>query len=157
MERLRDTARRDVTRTIDAEATAVEHLRARLATLGPAATLARGYAVVQRVYGDTEPEVLRSVDDAPPGTQIRVRLADGAVARRRDCEENHEQHRWAELGYEAARDELVVVVKTLELGGLDLDESLALWDAARRSPSDARSTSRALASASRMPSRTPTT
>ena len=33
----------------------------------------------------------------------------------------------AELGYEAARDELVVVVKTLELGGLDLDESLALW------------------------------
>ena len=74
-----DPARRDVTRTIDAEATAVEHLRARLATLGPAATLARGYAVVQRVYGDTEPEVLRSVDDAPPGTQIRVRLADGAV------------------------------------------------------------------------------
>ncbi|NKS86554.1 exodeoxyribonuclease VII large subunit [Rhodococcus hoagii] len=79
VERLRDTARRDVTRTIDAEATAVEHLRARLATLGPAATLARGYAVVQRVYGDTEPEVLRSVHDAPPGTQIRVRLADGAV------------------------------------------------------------------------------
>lgn len=79
VERLRDTARRDVTRTIDAEATAVEYLRARLATLGPAATLARGYAVVQRVYGDTEPEVLRSVDDAPPGTQIRVRLADGAV------------------------------------------------------------------------------
>lgn len=34
----------------------------------------------------------------------------------------------AELGYEAARDELVVVVKTLELGGLDLDESLALWE-----------------------------
>ncbi|MCL2535807.1 MAG: exodeoxyribonuclease VII small subunit, partial [Nocardiaceae bacterium] len=32
------------------------------------------------------------------------------------------------LGYEAARDELVVVVKTLELGGLDLDESLALWE-----------------------------
>lgn len=79
VERLRDTARRDVSRTIDAEATAVEHLRARLATLGPAATLARGYAVVQRVYGDTEPEVLRSVDDAPPGTQLRVRLADGAV------------------------------------------------------------------------------
>ncbi|ORL16422.1 exodeoxyribonuclease VII small subunit [Prescottella equi] len=34
----------------------------------------------------------------------------------------------AELGYEAARDELVVVVKTLELGGLDLNESLALWE-----------------------------
>ncbi|CAM3153647.1 exodeoxyribonuclease VII large subunit [Prescottella defluvii] len=77
--RLRDTARRDITRTIDADATTVAHLRARLATLGPAATLARGYAVVQRVHGDSEPEVLRSVDDAPPGTQIRVRLADGAV------------------------------------------------------------------------------
>ncbi|QBJ97680.1 exodeoxyribonuclease VII large subunit [Rhodococcus sp. ABRD24] len=79
VERLRDAARRDVTRAIATESTTVEHLRARLTTLGPAATLARGYAVVQRVLGDAEPEVLRSVDDAPPGTQIRVRLADGAV------------------------------------------------------------------------------
>ncbi|GAB2658229.1 exodeoxyribonuclease VII large subunit [Prescottella soli] len=79
VERLRDAARRDVSRAIAAESTAVEHLRARLTTLGPAATLARGYAVVQKVLGDNEPEVLRSVDDAPPGTQIRVRLADGAV------------------------------------------------------------------------------
>ncbi|MDH6283524.1 exodeoxyribonuclease VII large subunit [Prescottella agglutinans] len=79
VDRLRDAARRDVSRAIAAESTAVEHLRARLTTLGPAATLARGYAVVQRVLGDNEPEVLRSVDDAPPGTQIRVRLADGAV------------------------------------------------------------------------------
>lgn len=79
VERLRDAARRDVTRAIDAESTTVAHLQARLTTLGPAATLARGYAVVQKVLGDAEPEVLRSVDDAPPGTQIRVRLADGAV------------------------------------------------------------------------------
>ncbi|MGF7121235.1 exodeoxyribonuclease VII large subunit [Rhodococcus sp. AG1013] len=79
VERLRDAARRDVTRAIATESTTVEHLQARLTTLGPAATLARGYAVVQRVLGDAEPEVLRSVDDAPPGTQIRVRLADGAV------------------------------------------------------------------------------
>ena len=34
----------------------------------------------------------------------------------------------AELGYEAARDELVDVVRTLEQGGLDLDASLALWE-----------------------------
>lgn len=34
----------------------------------------------------------------------------------------------AELGYERARDELVNVVKMLEQGGLDLDESLALWE-----------------------------
>ena len=34
----------------------------------------------------------------------------------------------AGLGYEAARDELVDVVKVLEQGGLDLDASLALWE-----------------------------
>jgi len=34
----------------------------------------------------------------------------------------------AEFGYERARDELVNVVKMLEQGGLDLDDSLALWE-----------------------------
>lgn len=34
----------------------------------------------------------------------------------------------AQLGYEAARDELVDVVRVLEQGGLDLDASLALWE-----------------------------
>jgi exodeoxyribonuclease VII small subunit len=34
----------------------------------------------------------------------------------------------SELGYEQARDELIVVVRTLELGGLDLDASLELWE-----------------------------
>ncbi|SIR78933.1 exodeoxyribonuclease VII small subunit [Williamsia sterculiae] len=34
----------------------------------------------------------------------------------------------AELGYEQARDELVEVVRLLELGGLDLDSSLNLWE-----------------------------
>jgi exodeoxyribonuclease VII small subunit len=33
-----------------------------------------------------------------------------------------------ELGYEAARDELVEVVRKLEAGGLTLDDSLALWE-----------------------------
>lgn len=33
-----------------------------------------------------------------------------------------------EFGYERARDELVNVVKMLEQGGLDLDESLQLWE-----------------------------
>jgi exodeoxyribonuclease VII large subunit len=79
IERLRDTARRDVLRELAKQDTLVEHLKARLTTLGPAATLARGYAVVQRVVAGDDPEVLRSVDDAPPGTQIRVRVADGAV------------------------------------------------------------------------------
>ena len=33
-----------------------------------------------------------------------------------------------ELGYEAARDELIDVVEVLERGGLDLDSSLRLWE-----------------------------
>ncbi len=33
-----------------------------------------------------------------------------------------------EPGYEQARDELVGVVARLEAGGLDLEESLALWE-----------------------------
>jgi exodeoxyribonuclease VII large subunit len=51
------------------------HTAARLTTLGPAATLARGYAVVQGPDG----AVVRSVADAPEGTQLRVRLSDGAL------------------------------------------------------------------------------
>jgi exodeoxyribonuclease VII small subunit len=34
----------------------------------------------------------------------------------------------SQLGYEKCRDELVEVVRTLEQGGLDLDESLQLWE-----------------------------
>ncbi len=32
------------------------------------------------------------------------------------------------LGYEQARDELAEVVRALEVGGLGLDESVALWE-----------------------------
>lgn len=71
--------RRDVTRLIAVQSERVGHLAARLATLGPAATLARGYAVVQTV-GAAGPHVLRSVDDAAAGTRLRIRVADGAVA-----------------------------------------------------------------------------
>lgn len=69
--------RRDINRYVDAESDRVEHLAARLATLGPAATLARGYAVVQ-ILGE-DPTVLRSAADAPTGTLLRVRVSDGAV------------------------------------------------------------------------------
>ena len=34
----------------------------------------------------------------------------------------------SQLGYEACRDELIEVVRLLEQGGLDLDESLRLWE-----------------------------
>lgn len=33
-----------------------------------------------------------------------------------------------ELGYEECRDELIEVVRLLEQGGLDLDQSLKLWE-----------------------------
>jgi exodeoxyribonuclease VII large subunit len=81
--RARSAVRRDITRLITAETDRVGHLAARLATLGPAATLARGYAVVQTVPASGAPaepmQVLRSVQDAPAGTRLRVRVSDGAV------------------------------------------------------------------------------
>ncbi|KWX66436.1 exodeoxyribonuclease VII large subunit [Mycobacterium sp. NAZ190054] len=77
--RARAAARRDVTRLLATEGDRVGHLSARLATLGPAATLARGYAVVQAVPADGAPHVLHSVADAPAGARLRIRVADGAV------------------------------------------------------------------------------
>lgn len=75
--RARTAVRRDVTRMIESETERVGHLSARLTTLGPAATLARGYAVVQVVSESMA--VLRSTEDAPAGTRLRVRVADGAI------------------------------------------------------------------------------
>ena len=75
----RDRARRAITTVLTAEGHAMAATRSRLTTLGPAATLARGYAVVQRVDPEGADGVLRSVEDAPPGTELRVRVVDGAV------------------------------------------------------------------------------
>ncbi len=77
--RCRTAARRDITRLVAAESERVGHLSARLTTLGPAATLARGYAVVQAVTIGGEATVLHTVADAPAGTRLRVRVSDGAV------------------------------------------------------------------------------
>ncbi|GGU61222.1 exodeoxyribonuclease VII large subunit [Lentzea flava] len=77
--RLRDQCRRAVTQRLDREDVHLSGTKARLTTLGPAATLARGYAVVQLVTPDGPDGVLRSVTDAPSGTQLRVRVVDGAV------------------------------------------------------------------------------
>ena len=71
--------RRDIARLLDIESDRIGHLSARLSTLGPAATLARGYAVVQAVPASGAPHVLQSAADAPAGTRLRVRVADGAV------------------------------------------------------------------------------
>lgn len=75
----RSALRRDVRRLVDMESQRIEHLTARLTTLGPAATLARGYSVTQRVRDDGTVEVLRTVADAPAGASLRIRVSDGAV------------------------------------------------------------------------------
>ncbi|TDZ79093.1 Exodeoxyribonuclease 7 large subunit [Mycobacteroides salmoniphilum] len=75
----RTALRRDTKRLVESETQRVSHLSAQLATLGPAATLARGYSVVQRVRDDGTVEVLRTVADAPAGASLRVRVSDGAV------------------------------------------------------------------------------
>jgi len=75
--RAREAARRDIKRMVGTESDRIGHLRARLTTLGPAATLARGYAVVQTIEGSAA--VLRSAADAPAGTRLRIRVSDGAV------------------------------------------------------------------------------
>jgi exodeoxyribonuclease VII large subunit len=54
----------------------VAHLRGRVAALSPAATLARGYSVVQTADG----VVVRSASTVAAGTRLRVRLADGDLA-----------------------------------------------------------------------------
>ncbi|PXW26851.1 UNVERIFIED_CONTAM: exodeoxyribonuclease VII large subunit [Williamsia faeni] len=84
IERAARDIRRDVARLVSHEEQRIEHLRARLSTLGPAQTLARGYAVVQRVPGAAsssgeDPHVVTSIDDMPIGTQLRIRVADGAT------------------------------------------------------------------------------
>ncbi|MDV8002601.1 exodeoxyribonuclease VII large subunit [Rhodococcus sp. IEGM 1408] len=73
-------ARRDITRIVHTESTSLGHLSARLTTLGPAATLARGYAVVQSVAGGHDGRVVSSIAHAPPGSQLRIRVADGALS-----------------------------------------------------------------------------
>ncbi|MEV0299266.1 exodeoxyribonuclease VII large subunit [Nocardia sp. NPDC050710] len=79
VERLRTSARRCADHLLRTESTATRHLREKLTAVGPAATLSRGYAVVQRVTG-RERHVVRSIEDAPAGSQLRIRVADGAVS-----------------------------------------------------------------------------
>ena len=48
--------------------------------LGPAATLARGYSVVQVQPRDgSRDQVVTTIDQSPPGSQLRIRVADGSI------------------------------------------------------------------------------
>jgi exodeoxyribonuclease VII large subunit len=72
---LRDRARRSVSSLVDAATADLAHARARVAALSPAATLRRGYAVVQRSDGG----VVRRPSDVDRGDLLRIRLAEGAL------------------------------------------------------------------------------
>ncbi|OLT49180.1 exodeoxyribonuclease VII large subunit [Saccharomonospora sp. CUA-673] len=75
-----ERARRAILSTLAHEQSALAASRARLTALGPSATLERGYAVVQYRGDDGELKVLRSVDEVREDTELRVRVADGAVS-----------------------------------------------------------------------------
>lgn len=72
--------RREIVHTLDHEHHQVASLRARVSALGPAATLERGYAVVQVIPRDgSGPEVVTTYTQSPPGAQLRIRVADGSI------------------------------------------------------------------------------
>ncbi|MFC9972745.1 exodeoxyribonuclease VII large subunit [Spirillospora sp. NPDC127200] len=73
---LRDRSRRCLSSALDRAGDQLSHTRARLLALSPAATLKRGYAIVQR----EDEAVLRAAGDAADGDRLLVRLADGRLA-----------------------------------------------------------------------------
>ncbi|AXK33962.1 exodeoxyribonuclease VII large subunit [Streptomyces armeniacus] len=66
-------ARRTFGHRLDRAEDELAHTRARVVALSPAATLERGYAVLQRADGS----VIRKPGDAAPGDPLRARVAEG--------------------------------------------------------------------------------
>jgi exodeoxyribonuclease VII large subunit len=75
----RERARRAMLTLLAKDQAELASSRARLTALGPAATLARGYAVVQFLDAEGNLQVLRSVSEVEAGAQLRVRVGDGAI------------------------------------------------------------------------------
>ncbi|MBO2446880.1 exodeoxyribonuclease VII large subunit [Actinomadura barringtoniae] len=73
---LRDRARRCLNGALDRAGDELSHTRARLVALSPAATLKRGYAIVQR----EDDGVVRDAAEVQEGDRLLVRLADGRLA-----------------------------------------------------------------------------
>lgn len=70
---------------LGAERTALTQYSRLLHSLGPANTLARGYAVVQGENGG----ILRRAQDAPVGTALSIRLSEGTLAARVESATQH--------------------------------------------------------------------
>jgi exodeoxyribonuclease VII large subunit len=77
---LRTRARRTVTHRVEGAERDLEHARARVTALSPAATLRRGYAVLQRVDGS----LVRDPSEVSAGEPLRVRVAGGRLGVRVD-------------------------------------------------------------------------
>lgn len=68
-------SRRTLAHRLDRAEDELAHTRARVRALSPAATLARGYAVVQRTDG----AVVRAATEVSAGESLRVRLGEGEI------------------------------------------------------------------------------
>ncbi|MFD1833055.1 exodeoxyribonuclease VII large subunit [Streptomyces desertarenae] len=80
---LLERGRRTFGHLLDRAGTELEHTLARVVALSPAATLRRGYAVLQRADGSA----VRAAEEVADGEELRARLAEGelpVVARRAD-------------------------------------------------------------------------
>ncbi|RFU40348.1 exodeoxyribonuclease VII large subunit [Actinomadura logoneensis] len=75
VEALRDRSRRCLSAALDRASDQLSHTRARLLALSPAATLARGYAIVQR----DDDGVVRDAASVEDGEALVVRLAEGRL------------------------------------------------------------------------------
>ncbi|MFI7550566.1 exodeoxyribonuclease VII large subunit [Micromonospora sediminimaris] len=73
---LRQRAGRCLDHRLAAAGEDLRHTVARLRALSPAATLDRGYAIVQRADG----HVVRAATEVAPGDPLRVRLAEGELS-----------------------------------------------------------------------------
>ncbi len=67
--------RRALAARLDRAHDQVGHLRTQVRALSPAATIARGYAVVQDEHGG----VVRMVEEAPVGRGVQIRVGDGRL------------------------------------------------------------------------------
>lgn len=71
--------RREMRHVLGQETSRVAALRGQVSALGPASTLERGYSIVQVLPRDGDVEVVTTIDQSPPGSQLRIRVSDGSI------------------------------------------------------------------------------
>ncbi|MFD5698352.1 exodeoxyribonuclease VII large subunit [Streptomyces lasiicapitis] len=76
-----DRARRTLGHLLDRAQSELTHTHARVVALSPAATLQRGYAVLQKKQDGA---VVRAADEVAPGEELRARVAEGEFTVRVD-------------------------------------------------------------------------